>query len=88
LPKVLFEGNERHLKFKNIIQHYIIFLHCIPQWKKTSSVVSHKGGNLPPFYPTTEETWKWKLSSIVGYNRRKPAVLWDAMRKIFLCCIP
>jgi hypothetical protein len=32
--------------------------HCIQQWRKTSSVVSHKGGKPPPLYPlypTTEE---------------------------------
>jgi hypothetical protein len=31
---------------------------------------------------------KRKISSIVGYNGRNPAALWDTMRKIFLCWIP
>ncbi len=98
-PKFLFEGNERHLKFKNIILRCIIFFHCIPQRKKTSSIVSQNGKKPLPLYPTMEKTSsfvshneknlfrcipQWrKIFSIVGYNERKPAALWDTMLKIF-----
>ena len=78
----------------------MFFFHCIPQRKKplplyptmekTSSVVSHNGGKFLPLYPTTKKNLfrcipqRRKISSIVGYNRRKPAALWDTMLKIFL----
>ncbi len=58
--------------------------------EKTSSVVSHNGGKFLPLYPTTKKNLfrcipqRRKISSIVGYNRRKPAALLDTMLKIFL----
>jgi hypothetical protein len=56
---------------------------CIPQQKKTCSVVSHEGKKPLPLYSTTEEN-----IFHLGYNGRKPAAMWATMRKIFLCWIP
>ncbi len=38
---------------KKFVCHPEIVLRCIPQRKKSSSVVSHNGGKLSPSYPTT-----------------------------------
>jgi hypothetical protein len=46
---------------------------CIPQREKTSSVASHNGGKSLPLWDKME---------------KKPVLLWDTMRKIFLHCIP
>ncbi len=61
-----------------------------PTMEKTSSVISHNEGKLLPLYPTMKKNHfhcipqQRKISSIVGYNGRKPAALWDTMLKIFL----
>ncbi len=81
LPSFLFKGNERHLQFKNIILCRIIFLHCIPQWKKTSSFLSHNGKKPLPLYPTTE-----KNLSVLSHNRGKYLPLWDTTEENLQCC--
>jgi hypothetical protein len=59
--------------------------------KTTSRIPASHG---PEQYPTKEKNLfryipqRRKISSIVGYNGRKPAALWDTMQKIFLCWIP
>jgi hypothetical protein len=40
---------------KKYVSHPEIVVHCIPQRKKTSSVVSHNEGKLSLLYPTTQE---------------------------------
>jgi hypothetical protein len=52
---------------KKIVCHPEIVLCCIPQRKKSSSVVSHNGGKPSPLYPTAE-----KNSSIVSHKGKKP----------------
>ncbi len=76
LNRFLFEGNERHLKFKNIILYYCsIFLHCIPQRKKPLPLypTTEKPSSVCPTMeenlfrcPTTEKT-----SSVISYNEGK-----------------
>jgi hypothetical protein len=78
----------------------IIFFHCIPQRKKTSSVVSQNGKKPFRCIPQQKKTSsivshnektlfrcipQWrKISSILGYNVRKPTALLETMGKIFL----
>ncbi len=51
-------------------------LHCIPQRRRFSSIVSHNGKYFPPLWDTMEEVFfrcgiqQKKLSSNVGYNGR------------------
>jgi hypothetical protein len=53
-----------------------ISLRCIPQRKKSSSVVSHNGGKPSPLYPTAE-----KNSSVVSHNGKKPLPLYPITAK-------
>jgi hypothetical protein len=61
---------------KKFVCHPEIVLHCIPQLKKSSSVVSHKGGKPSPLYPTAE-----KKPSVVSHNGKKPLPLYPTMAK-------
>jgi hypothetical protein len=53
-----------------------VFFHCIPQWKRFSSVVGYNGRGFPTLWDTIEEVFllcgkKWKrFSSILGYDGR------------------
>jgi hypothetical protein len=108
LPDFLFEGNERHFKkLKNIVLHYIPqwkkplplyptveenLFHCIPERRKTSSIVSYNGGKPLPMYPTTEENLfhfgiqRKKSCCVVGYNAKGFSVLWETVHHIRFCC--
>jgi hypothetical protein len=63
---------------------------CIPQRKKTSSVVYHNGGKPLSLYPTTEGNifhcgiQRKKTCGVVGYNAEDFSVLDPT---ILLCCI-
>jgi hypothetical protein len=57
---------------KKLMSHPEIVVHCFPQWKKTSSVVSHNGGKPSPLYPTTQEMLlrcipQWQKNSRLKY---------------------
>jgi hypothetical protein len=61
---------------KKFICHPEIVLRCIPQQKKSSSVVSHHGGKPSPLYPTPEKTLPLyptteKSSSVVSHSGKK-----------------
>ncbi len=63
---------------------------CIPQWRKTSSVVSHNGKKHLLLYPTMEENLFHcgiqlkKTCGVVGYNVEDYSALHPT---ILLCCI-
>ncbi len=77
------------------------FFRCIPQRKKTSSVVSHNGGKYLPLWDTTEENLRrceiqcgrffWdtihctRFCCGVGYNGRKISCVVGYNRKKFVC---
>jgi hypothetical protein len=54
-----------------------VFFHCIPQWKRFSSVVRYNGRSFILLRDTMEEVF----TSIVGYNGRSFFPLWDKMEK-------
>jgi hypothetical protein len=93
LPKFLLEGNERDLKFKNIILHCIIFLHCIRKWEKIlfHCIPKYVEENLFRCIP------KWRKTSVVSQNggkpplypttnRRKPLPLYPTMEENLFHC--
>jgi len=61
---------------KKFVCHPEIVLRCIPQRKKSSSVVSHNVGKPSPLYPTAE-----KNSSVVSHNGKKPLSLYPTTTK-------
>ncbi len=77
--------------------------HCIPQRRKTSSIVSHNGGKYLLLWDTTEENLRrcgiqgerffWdtvhriRFCRCVGYNIRKTPALWDTMEKNLLAIL-
>jgi hypothetical protein len=60
---------------KNLFAILTVF-RCIPQRKKSSSVVSHNGGKPSPLYPTAE-----KNSSVISHNGKKPVPLYPTTAK-------
>ncbi len=61
---------------KKFVCHSEIVLHCIPQWKKSSSVVSHNGGKPSLLYTTAEKKLfrciiQRKKTSFVAYHNGK-----------------
>jgi hypothetical protein len=77
------------------------FFRCIPQRKKTSSIVSHNGGKYLPLWDTTEENLRrcgiqcgrffWdtvhctRFCCGIGYNGRKVSCVVGYNRKKFVC---
>ncbi len=61
---------------KKSVCHLEIVFRCIPQRKKSSSVVSHNGGKPSPLYPTAE-----KNSSVKSHNGKKPVPLYPTTAK-------
>jgi hypothetical protein len=56
--------------------HPEIILRCIPQQKKSSSVVSHNVGKPSPLYPTAE-----KNLFVVSHNGKKPFSVYSTTAK-------
>jgi hypothetical protein len=72
---------------KKFICHPEIVLRCIPQQKKSSSVVSHNGGKPSPLYPTPEKTLPLyptteKTFSVVSHSGKKRTTLMASRKKI------
>ncbi len=58
-----------------------VFFHCIPQWKKFSSVVGFNGRGFFPLWDTTEE-----VSLHCGIQQKRFFLLWDTMEEVFFYC--
>jgi hypothetical protein len=64
--------------------------HCIPQRRKTSSIVLHNRGKPLPLYPTIEENLfhcgipRKKTCSVALYNGEDFSVLYPLMRNNFI----